>query len=254
MKPVALPPGEGITPAACLLIRDENGVLIGRLGWLFRIARGIAMKILQRWFVVLVMVGALAGGFRESHGADPMPGVIAQDKGDPQRDAAVEEPAATPLTINRTGPEPPLAVAPFDAEQARKQQKEWAEHLGLPVELTNSIGMQLALIPAGEFLMGWPPTRSSLLPEKPQHLVRITQPFYLGIHEVTQEQYARVIGRNPSHFKGAQLPVETVSWEEAVEFCARLSALPAEKAAGRAYRLPTEAEWEYACRATLGRH
>ena len=66
---------------------------------------------------------------------------------------------------------------------------------------------------------------------------------------VTQEQYERVMGKNPSQFKGPQNPVETVSWDDAVEFCRKLSALPEEKEAGRLYRLPTEAEWEYACRA-----
>jgi formylglycine-generating enzyme required for sulfatase activity len=71
----------------------------------------------------------------------------------------------------------------------------------------------------------------------------------MGVHEVTQAQYEQVMGVNPSEFKGANNPVETVTWDDAVEFCRRLSALPAEKAAGNVYRLPTEAEWEYACRA-----
>ena len=71
----------------------------------------------------------------------------------------------------------------------------------------------------------------------------------MGVHEVTQAQYEQVMGVNPSEYKGANNPVEMVSWEDAVEFCRRLSELPAEKAAGNVYRLPTEAEWEYACRA-----
>jgi formylglycine-generating enzyme required for sulfatase activity len=71
----------------------------------------------------------------------------------------------------------------------------------------------------------------------------------MGVHEVTQAQYEQVMGVNPSQFKGANNPVETVRWEDAVGFCRNLSELPAEKAAGRVYRLPTEAEWEYACRA-----
>ena len=83
----------------------------------------------------------------------------------------------------------------------------------------------------------------------PPHRVRITQPFYLGIHEVTQDAYERVMGVNPSGCKEPRHPVETVHWNDAVEFCHRLAALPAEKAAGRVYRLPTEAEWEFACRA-----
>jgi len=71
----------------------------------------------------------------------------------------------------------------------------------------------------------------------------------MGVHEVTQAQYEQVMGSNPSEFKGADHPVENVSWEDAMEFCRKLSALPAEKAAGNVYRLPTEAQWEYACRA-----
>ena len=77
----------------------------------------------------------------------------------------------------------------------------------------------------------------------------MTKAFELGVYEVTQEQYEAVMGENPSRFKGAQNPVEKVSWDDAVEFCRQLSALPAEKASGYVYRLPTEAEWEYACRA-----
>ena len=111
--------------------------------------------------------------------------------------------------------------------------------------LETSIGMKLLLIPAGEFQMGSPESDTKAYSsEKPQHPVRITQPFYLGVTEVTQEQYERVMGTNPSNFKGSELPVETVSWEDAVEFCRKLSAK-----VGRPYRLPTEAEWEYACRA-----
>jgi formylglycine-generating enzyme required for sulfatase activity len=145
---------------------------------------------------------------------------------------------------------PPLAVAPFDAAAAKAHQEAWAKHLGVPVTVTNSIGMKLVLIPPGEFLMGSPMSESDAChAERPWHRVRITNPFYLGVTEVTQEQYERVTGANPSHFKGAQLPVETVSWEDAMEFCRKLSGLSAEWTAGRVYRLPTEGEWEYGCRA-----
>ena len=84
--------------------------------------------------------------------------------------------------------------------------------------------------------------------ESPRHEVTITKDFYLGIYEVTQEEYERVMGVNPSQFKGRRRPVERVSWKEAMEFCKRLSELPEEKAKGHLYRLPTEAEWEYSCR------
>ncbi len=117
------------------------------------------------------------------------------------------------------------------------------------MEVTNSIGMKLRLIPAGEFMMGSPETESVRENDETQHGVSITKPFYLGVTEVTQEQYQKVMGTNPSQFQGPQNPVEKVSWAEAVEFCRKLSAMPAEKTAGHVYRLPTEAEWEYACRA-----
>jgi formylglycine-generating enzyme required for sulfatase activity len=108
--------------------------------------------------------------------------------------------------------------------------------------VVNSIGMRFVPIPAGTFTMGD-------ADNGPTHKVTLTQAFELGQYEVTQEQYEKVMGKNPSHFKGKQNPVEKVSWDEAVEFCRKLSELPAEKKAGYVYRLPTEAEWEYACRA-----
>lgn len=77
----------------------------------------------------------------------------------------------------------------------------------------------------------------------------LTKPFLLGTCEVTQDQYEKVMGGNPSNFKDANKPVEMVSWNDAIEFCGRLSELRAEKAAGRVYRLPNDAQWEHACRA-----
>ena len=119
---------------------------------------------------------------------------------------------------------------------------------------SNSLGMKFALIPAGKFLMGSPESEEDRdEDEGPQHEVEITRPFSLGVHPVTQEQYKKVMGKNPSRFTrkkggGANHPVEQVSWEEAVEFCHKLTGRPEEKASGRTYRLPTEAEWEYASR------
>lgn len=122
--------------------------------------------------------------------------------------------------------------------------------------MTNSIGMKLALIPKGTFMMGSPTSEEHRWDNEEQHQVTISKDFYLGITEVTQGQYEKVMGTNPSSFQGDEIkgssanhPVEQVSWEDAVEFCKKLSELPEEKKAGRVYRLPTEAEWEYACRA-----
>jgi formylglycine-generating enzyme required for sulfatase activity len=127
----------------------------------------------------------------------------------------------------------------------------------LKKSFTNSIGMKFTLIPAGEFLMG---SNDGKYDEHPVHRVRISRPFYMGVYEVTQAQYQRVMGRNPSAYSKSgyykdkvfglntsDFPVDMVSWEDAQAFCRKLSALRAES--GRRYRLPTEAEWEYACRA-----
>lgn len=126
---------------------------------------------------------------------------------------------------------------------------------------TNGIGMQLVLIPAGEFAMGSPDAdKDAQDDEKPRHSVRITKPFYLGTTEVTQGQYQAVMGKNPSFFQGSDdLPVDRVSWNEAIAFCNKLSEREGLKPyyqAGNAsapgadgYRLPTEAEAEYASRA-----
>jgi formylglycine-generating enzyme required for sulfatase activity len=145
-------------------------------------------------------------------------------------------------------PAPPLAKAPFNDVKAKAHQQAWAKHLGAKDETNNSVGMKLKLIPPGEFTMG----SNYRADEKPPHKVTLTKPFELGVYEVTQEQYEKVMGvmgTNPSKFKAPQNPVEQVSWTDAVEFCRKLSSLPEEKAAGYVYRLPTEAEWEYACRA-----
>ncbi len=119
----------------------------------------------------------------------------------------------------------------------------------LPPELVLEVGdgvtLRLRLIPAGEFPMGTAGPPGEAGSEGPQHRVRIARPFYLGEFPVTQAQFEAVMGRNPSRFTGdSDRPVEQVSWFAAQEFCLQLS-----QAAGRWVRLPSEAEWEYACRA-----
>jgi formylglycine-generating enzyme required for sulfatase activity len=123
--------------------------------------------------------------------------------------------------------------------------------------------MKLVRIPAGKFMRGSPTEEfARSANEGPAHEVQITRAFYIGAYEVTQEEYQKVMGTNPSYCRTggpgehrvrglmtARHPVENVSWEEAAAFCVKLSALPTEKGARRTYRLPTEAEWEYACRA-----
>jgi len=139
---------------------------------------------------------------------------------------------------------PPFAIAPFGDKQAKAHQRAWADYLRTSVQTTNSIGMKLNLIPPGEFTMGSPASETGRDNDETQHSVKITQPFYLSAYEVTQAHYVQVMGGNPSRSKGAKKPIDTVSWNDAVEFCRTLSDQEGEK-----YRLPTEAEWEHACRA-----
>ena len=180
---------------------------------------------------------------------------------------------------------PPLGVAPFDAATAKKRQAEWARYMRQPVDVTNSIGMKLKLVPPGEFQMGtavspttigpvWPYESKSHHDELPQHLVAITRPFYLGVYHVTRGQFNQFAAdsnykteaetngkggwgcdgqdhlvqkpeynwRNPGFDQTDEHPVVNVSWKDAMAFCRWLG-----HKEGKEYRLPREAEWEYAC-------
>jgi len=137
--------------------------------------------------------------------------------------------------------------------------KEVAPAKELTLDLGGEVTMKLVLVPAGKFMMGSTQDQqdaakkelakagipdADLSDEGPQREVTISKPFYLGVYEVTQAQYEQIMGKNPSNFKDAKNPVETVSWDEAVEFCKKLS-----EKTGKKVHLPTEAQWEYACRA-----
>jgi serine/threonine protein kinase/formylglycine-generating enzyme required for sulfatase activity len=175
-------------------------------------------------------------------------------------------------------------VAPFDESQAKAAQQKWADRLKTPVDSTNTIGLQLRLIPPGQYRMG---ADDGAEFQKPEHTVKITHAFYLGTYEVTRGQFARFVAGNhqfktraertkggwrldnnsdkraiwdgkhpftwraPGFVQDDSHPVVDVTWDDAEEFCAWLS-----KVEGKTYRLPTEAEWEYACRAgtTTGRY
>jgi len=126
-----------------------------------------------------------------------------------------------------------------------KAQQEAAAQLGIPVEKTlPKSGMVLCLIPAGVFSMGRPTSEND---DEVQHAVKISKPFYMGKYEVTQGQWEKVMGSNPSHFidSGVNAPAETVSWNDTRAFIRKLEKL--EALPEGSIRLPTEAEWEYAC-------
>ena len=121
--------------------------------------------------------------------------------------------------------------------------------LALSDPVVDSMGMLLVPIPAGEFQMGSPESASDRFDNETRHLVKITKPFYLGVYEVTQQQYKTVMGVRPwqdrtSVKEGPDFPAAYVSYDDAVMFCRKLS-----HQSDAEYRLPTEAEWEYACRA-----
>jgi len=124
-----------------------------------------------------------------------------------------------------------------------------------PKHFTNSIGMKFVWIPPGSFLIGstkeeierQPFDILAFRPEESQHKVTLTKGFYMGVYTVPQEQWQAVLGRNPSYFQGEKnLPVERVSWNDCQEFIKKL-----QEKDKKPYRLPTEAEWEFCCRAGM---
>ncbi len=170
---------------------------------------------------------------------------------------------------------PASLKSPFDQAAVQKARVAWAEELQIPPSVKNTIDMELVLIPPGEFAMGASDLEAKTSPsEKPQHKVKISKPIYVGKFEVLQREYQKVTGSNPSKFNKAtkvdifkrkvgnldtdMFPVDSVTWHEAIEFCNKLSAreglapyykLGGEPPGGNGYRLLTEAEWEYCCRA-----
>jgi formylglycine-generating enzyme required for sulfatase activity len=176
---------------------------------------------------------------------------------------------ATP-TPPRSGSHGPAATRPYPPPRTPtpppappRRLGPWPLPAGLPRFLTNSLGMKFVLIPAGTFRMGSASAEQGRSEDEgPQHVVTITRAYYLGVHPVTQMQFQRLMGTNPSHFsrggrardqvKGEDthlFPVEKVTWGIAGSFCRKLSELDEERRQGHVHRLPTEAEWEHACRA-----
>jgi formylglycine-generating enzyme required for sulfatase activity len=174
----------------------------------------------------------------------------------PPNVARKPDPAEPPEPKPPSSGSPPTPP-PLSSDRARPSSDPVEPRKGF----AESIGIKLKLIPAGQFQMGSSDEEKyAFEDERPKHRVRITRPFYLAAHEVTQGQYRAVMGENPSRFTGSDdLPVEQVSWNDAIAFCNKLSeregmkpyyrSSAGEPSGGDGFRLPTEAEWEYACRA-----
>ena len=160
-------------------------------------------------------------------------------KAEAKAEIKVEEKKAKPIFLK----------APFSSDAAKNAQTELAKSLGklmeAKIDLGKGIKLEMVLIPAGKFMMGSPASEVGRKDNETQHEVTLSKPFYMGKYEVTQGQWENVMGSNPSsNTKGEKLPVTNVSWEDCQEFIKRLNS-----SNNGGYRLPTEAEWEYACRA-----
>jgi len=185
------------------------------------------------FFTVALVLGMLALGYwaLEPFGSDS-PQLL---KSTPSPTATIiQTPKLTPTIIQTPKITPTASPVPIVA-QASEQQS-----------ITNSIGMEFVQIPAGEFDMGSPANEKDRFSnEGTVHLVKISNAFYMGKYEVTQKQWRDVMGSSHSYFKGDNLPVESVSWNDVQDFIKKLN----EKEGGNKYRLPSEAEWEYSARA-----
>ncbi len=136
-------------------------------------------------------------------------------------------------------------VITVDAEGKENSRRRHCAHF-FPEDLGNGVVLEMVSIPGGTFIMGSPETEEGRYRdlESPQHQVTVSA-FFAGKYPITQAQWQAVMGNNPSKFKGEKRPVEkNISWDDAVEFCRKLS-----QKTGKKYRLLSEAEWEYACRA-----
>jgi len=235
---------------------------------LVRTAGGDAMNSQTVWMLLvslLLVCGMIRGGEK------PEPFIESPE-------AASKEPESVAWQLPPGARRP--AIAPFDADHAKQHQHAWAKYLGVPAVETNSIGMKLKLIAVGEFMMGSSESVDIRVSprEKPLHRVRITKPFYLGVYEVTVGQFRQFVEatgykteaekdgkggfgwnesedkfggrspkytwRNPGRPQADASPLANVSWTDAVAFCRWLSGKE-----GKSHRLPTEAEWDSACRA-----
>jgi formylglycine-generating enzyme required for sulfatase activity len=184
---------------------------------------------MTRSMLVLLIATAITGcGSRPEHATSVPVG--------PPKEAPVPEPApfeTIPLASDESYESPP-ATEGLQPGEVREFTK---------------LKLKFCWCPSGEFEMGSPETAPNHQFNETQHKVTLSRGFWMQQTELTQNQYQHLMGSNPAFYKGEQNPVESVTWTEAAEFARRLSELPPETKAGNRFRLPTEAEWEYACRA-----
>jgi formylglycine-generating enzyme required for sulfatase activity len=162
---------------------------------------------------------------------------------------AAEAEAARQAEVARLAAEAEAARQAETARQAAETLRIDKLMEGKAPFTIQGIGIEMLPVRPGEFLMGSPSSEKDRASDELQHRVKLTQPFWFGKYEVTQGQWEAVMRNNPSHFKGEDLPVERVSWEDAMEFCRKLNQLDGNRPRGYVYSLPTEAQWEYVCRA-----
>jgi formylglycine-generating enzyme required for sulfatase activity/serine/threonine protein kinase len=263
--------GDGKTPIW------KNSLVLGGAG-----AAGLLIVLLGIWIIVRDKDGKEVAKVRVPDGGTVEVQEVKQShfaKSAKKTEVVVK--AESPVKVG-SGSMPPLAKAPFDAAQAKAHQETWAKYLGTKVETTNKVGAKMVLIPPGEFLMGSSEeqvaaalkvsnevkadgTNENRIQniERPQHRVVIARPFLIGATEVTIGQFTKFAAATgyqteaekeikhdkrtylvPGHDVTDELPVAFITWNDAVAYCKWLS--DQEKTT---YRLPTEAEWEYACRA-----
>jgi formylglycine-generating enzyme required for sulfatase activity len=195
-------------------------------------------KLLAAMFVALLMVGC---------GEDEETTKVVEDDTatsapEPSREPSPAPAPETPRPKPRTPPKK-VSSAPVNLSTSAVEGKPFA---------IADLSLEMLWVKPGTFEMGSPSSEKDRFDDETPHTVTLTQGFHLGKHEVTQSQWEKVMGSNPSEFKGADRPVEKVSWTDVTSFCGKLTA--SERTAGRlpagmTYQLPTEAQWEYACRA-----
>jgi formylglycine-generating enzyme required for sulfatase activity len=191
-------------------------------------------KLLVTMFVALLMAGC---------GEDEETTKVVED------DTATSQGSEEPLPVLASNPELPKdrALVKPSVEVSTNTSEAIAKTFTIA-----DLAMDMLWVKPGTFEMGRPSSEKDRGDDETLHTVTLTQGFHLGKHEVTQSQWEKVMGSNPSKYKGADRPVEQVSWTDVTSFCAKLTA--SERSAGRlpagmTYQLPTEAQWEYVCRA-----